>query len=605
MKAITKKLKDEIFVWDPTAYQGKGYWYVLGTKGGYGRAASKVEFRKLGKPSQDETEPESPDVFDEDDTEGSAKSRGYKQAARTRKKGIASLAFEKWYDEGKGIKQSIKESISDKFKAEVTGFKEAFDPLNIATKIFGNMGGAIIGSKMGRDEKDVEYFTGYGHKKKKGDTASPEKLVGRGKKVGQLDTAKYTSIGEGQQKRMNKGDGAADVLARLYNMIKKNTDEEKKNHELEKNFKKSKESKREEWNNKLIEAITGKKENEPKAKTVKKEDENIESIWDKLIEFGEMLAGLRTLVGTMMKTPAMARALVPFAASVIPAAVVGGIMWAVTDWARDASVYDKDGKLTTTGSILDTVLKMVGNENGMKPDSQKTQREKINEKYKMYSFFGSGSKDQLLKDVRERNNLGTPISKYEAEKIKETLGDKLTEDDIKDLNARTSGLLDETMKSEDNRTAEPPKEDKKNTDKSYEKVEKANPTIPAGTEDNKETNKASPVAPEKSEPSKDEKKPEKFSLNQEKTVDVAKLNTEDVGTNSPDGLSNNRVIAAINENEDLSLNGSGGRSTVIADNSSKVNIINGGNKLFSESLASVRLGDDTWNKILKSNYRQV
>ena len=38
---ITKKYKDEIFAWDPTAFNGKGYWYVLGTKGGLGRAASR------------------------------------------------------------------------------------------------------------------------------------------------------------------------------------------------------------------------------------------------------------------------------------------------------------------------------------------------------------------------------------------------------------------------------------------------------------------------------------------------------------------------------------------------------------------------------------
>jgi putative chitinase len=54
---ITKKLGDEIFAWNPDAFAGKGYWFVLGKKGGYGRAASKKEMTSLGKP-KDEKEPE-------------------------------------------------------------------------------------------------------------------------------------------------------------------------------------------------------------------------------------------------------------------------------------------------------------------------------------------------------------------------------------------------------------------------------------------------------------------------------------------------------------------------------------------------------------------
>ena len=49
MEQITKKINEQIFAWDPTAF-GKGYWYVLGKKGGLGRAASKVEAKELGVP---------------------------------------------------------------------------------------------------------------------------------------------------------------------------------------------------------------------------------------------------------------------------------------------------------------------------------------------------------------------------------------------------------------------------------------------------------------------------------------------------------------------------------------------------------------------------
>ena len=64
-KAITKKIKDEIFIWDPTAYGNKGYWYVLGTSGAFGRPASKAEAKKLGKPTPEVTQPKSPKVLEE------------------------------------------------------------------------------------------------------------------------------------------------------------------------------------------------------------------------------------------------------------------------------------------------------------------------------------------------------------------------------------------------------------------------------------------------------------------------------------------------------------------------------------------------------------
>ena len=50
---ITKKLGDEIFAWSPNAWNGKGYWFVLGTNGGLGRAASKKEASALKNPNKE------------------------------------------------------------------------------------------------------------------------------------------------------------------------------------------------------------------------------------------------------------------------------------------------------------------------------------------------------------------------------------------------------------------------------------------------------------------------------------------------------------------------------------------------------------------------
>jgi len=226
MKVITKKLKEEIFVWDPNAFGGKGYWFVLGTKGGYGKAASKKEADKLGKPdlpketaTQEtatvspvntnvkavptlETPPEQapvtkvikevnntetiikevpvesknktnetksvPNVTNvtnetksvpemEEDEEEERKVSDYAKAAKVRKTSLSDLITKKIV-EGGSIGSSIKAGISEKSKAKVTGIKEAFDPLNIAKKLTGGLGAAILGRATGRKQEDIEYF---------------------------------------------------------------------------------------------------------------------------------------------------------------------------------------------------------------------------------------------------------------------------------------------------------------------------------------------------------------------------------------------------------------------------------------------------------------
>jgi len=58
---ITKKANKQTFAWDSSAFQGKGYWFILGKNGAYGRAASKAEAIILGKPKDKEQPEESED----------------------------------------------------------------------------------------------------------------------------------------------------------------------------------------------------------------------------------------------------------------------------------------------------------------------------------------------------------------------------------------------------------------------------------------------------------------------------------------------------------------------------------------------------------------
>jgi len=103
MKTITKKLGDEIFVWDPNAFDGKGYWFVLGTKGGYGRLASKKERTKLGVPSTTPPDDQS--------------------KAKVTPIDPTSLK--------KSVEPLIKDTMSEETKANATGMKDTFKPSNV------------------------------------------------------------------------------------------------------------------------------------------------------------------------------------------------------------------------------------------------------------------------------------------------------------------------------------------------------------------------------------------------------------------------------------------------------------------------------------------
>jgi len=82
----------------------------------------------------------------------------YRSAAKIRKKSFGSLLAEQ---EG-GLLSSIGSAISSKTRANITGIKETFDPMNIAKKMtFGsNWAPAMMGKMTGRKQSDIAHFTG-------------------------------------------------------------------------------------------------------------------------------------------------------------------------------------------------------------------------------------------------------------------------------------------------------------------------------------------------------------------------------------------------------------------------------------------------------------
>jgi len=268
MKTITKKLGEEIFIWDPKAFNNKGYWFVLGTKGGYGKAASKKEAESLGQAVTEQSAPQAvesaspvktisniPKEIPLLETPPEQKGMSYSDAEKIRETKITEIITRKII-EGGSVGSSIKQGISEITKAKVMGIKEAFDPLNIAKILTGPLGAAILGRVIGRNQKDIQHFTGI--KPRNNRLASVGQTRG-GDKKNDINNALYTKISEGQRQNIKKGDSVSNVLAKLYNLTKQYREQDVKRMELEKDFKKEKAAAEERWHEELIHAITGMK----------------------------------------------------------------------------------------------------------------------------------------------------------------------------------------------------------------------------------------------------------------------------------------------------------------------------------------------------------
>ena len=238
-KQIIKKIENVTFTWNPTAWNNRGYWFVLTKSGKEGRMASKREVSILGKPSSEQP----------------STKMSYKTAQETKKKSFGDLIAENIVN-GKGIGKSIRSAISQKTVAKITRIKEKFDPMNMAKALGGKFGAALYGKIAGRSQEDMEYFTGI--KKKKTARSVGTGIRSAAGSIGGVNPALYSKIGEDDQQKLKKGDGIASVLAKLYNLIKRTNIEEIKRQELNNNLEEPRQEKKKKWHDELIAALTGK-----------------------------------------------------------------------------------------------------------------------------------------------------------------------------------------------------------------------------------------------------------------------------------------------------------------------------------------------------------
>ena len=160
----------------------------------------------------------------------------YYQAKRIRNTGFTKLLADQLIINRKqGIIKNIGKTISLSAQAKVKGFKEKFDPLNIAKFMTGgsSLGPALLGRMLGRSTKDIEYFSGR---------ARP---ISTATRIGKTP-------GEGQGGDL---EGINSMLRKIYSYMKDTQKEDIKRRELENNFKEERDAEDERRHKEFLSAI--------------------------------------------------------------------------------------------------------------------------------------------------------------------------------------------------------------------------------------------------------------------------------------------------------------------------------------------------------------
>jgi len=525
------------------------------------------------------------------------------------------MIFRKYFEEGEGLGSAIKGSISDKFKAKVTGIKETFDPLNISKKIFGNKLTAILGRKLGKDDEDIEHFTGYKNKTAKDvDTAT---------KIGEMESdgiedALYSKVGQSTQTRTRMKDSAATILSKLYNLIKKNHDEELKLHELERNQKKGHDELKNKWNKELIAAITGKKDESPPLKItdfnkfhkdlVKKLKEMAKAIK----ESGGIISSLVDMAtGAGLRTGAAALGAEALTAGAILSLPIAASMYGMYKANEHAEALGgKDAQQLEAESHVDILQgPLDGTDPAAMVYSGSEKLNKADEKQKIIAQFQADMGEYLIpkgykavsKDKHGAVNFvdkdGKPPKESELKQAREYAQKK------QDKNKKT-----ETTKPEETKISTvtkmiageevtPGKELSKNQISAIEIAKSMGNTYSPEIEEQYKKQKQPPSAVPAS-PKKDEKTDAK------EVQAPAGPTSKAEAVESPKTMMAAQIISQDAENRNMEVLGTG--SSVVADNSQKINIINNNSDgLLVEQLTGVRIEESTLSKIMRQNLRMV
>jgi hypothetical protein len=177
--------------------------------------------------------------------------------------------------------------------------KESLDPLKWVSSLtgkgtFGKVATTIAGRAFGRSEDTIEYFGGYGRKRKP--------------KIKR--DASHSTIGPGSATSLKVGDSESNILAKMYNFMEKTHEVQKKTYEIELAFREEEKSEEERRHKKLIDALYGRK-SDTKTTADKPDDEKtfLEKIYEGIKKALSSiiapilltLAGLKKDIDSLMK----------------------------------------------------------------------------------------------------------------------------------------------------------------------------------------------------------------------------------------------------------------------------------------------------------------
>ena len=219
----------------------------------------------------------------------------YRQAQALKNRSTFDLMRER-FAEGQSLTSSFKTARKLKKQARWMRIKEKFDPMMWSRKIFGKWGATFYGRAMGRSADDMQRFTGYRPH------ATQRKKVklsqsARSPKINPL----YTKVGAGTVTPLRKNDSMADVVAKLYNFIKRTHDKDKKNNEISHNFEKEAQDNSDKRHSELIEIIKSTYTKVEKPEEEKK-DESGKGIAGWLLSLGSTVLGILGTLGGILAT---------------------------------------------------------------------------------------------------------------------------------------------------------------------------------------------------------------------------------------------------------------------------------------------------------------
>ena len=209
----------------------------------------------------------------------------YQQARAIRKTKFSDLYLDALSQKGTGVFGALRKTISLRTQAKTKGLKEKFDPLNIVKFLtFGSkLGPALYGKMMGRDQKDIDYFTGRA-RHVTGGRNTADKIKGNG---------------TGDDAGMNE------QLAKIFSFLKSNREDDVKLREEAKNHEEEIAMEKERRHKELIKTLEKlmKQINSGGTVTATKESgpSFLDGLWEKIKGLAELLSNLKTLVFDIAK----------------------------------------------------------------------------------------------------------------------------------------------------------------------------------------------------------------------------------------------------------------------------------------------------------------